>query len=114
MKDRLDLGLVTISNTVVRKIVTKATLETDGVNSIAKNTSDLAKLVRRKKLTRGIEIEETETIHSITIRIVVNYGINMQNICKQVQANVRANMERFIGQQLFDIHVTVEGVTLTD
>ncbi|MFF2908508.1 Asp23/Gls24 family envelope stress response protein [Paenibacillus sp. NPDC057934] len=106
-------GLVHISDAVVSKIIGLAAIETPGIASLSKNMSEgLTKRLSGKSGQQGITVEVKEREVEVDLRIIVNYGYKIQEVCQAVQLNVRHAVETMMGLSLVAVNVKVEGIVV--
>ena len=96
------------------KIAAAAAMEVEGVGSLAANLgSDIAELLGGKKnLSKGVRVElgEEDTV-KVEISFLALFGHNICEVAKQVQDNVKSQIESMTGLHVVEINVHVGGVT---
>jgi len=108
-----EYGAVKIHKNVVAQIAGIAAREVDGVSRISYDI--WAKIVHAltggkiKKEPVRIEFKDNNEI-SITVSIVVTYGVNVPTVAINVQENIKKAVERLTGLYPAGIHVKVKGV----
>ncbi|GGG05397.1 hypothetical protein GCM10010912_57600 [Paenibacillus albidus] len=108
------LGNITFSKAVVSKIISKTVIATAGVAAMSTGLiKGLAQKVTGNSLMSGIELTTDDTGLNISLSITVHYGVRMQEVCKELQQNIRASLEKFTGLPIDVIHVKVEGIALS-
>ncbi|MBR2563121.1 MAG: Asp23/Gls24 family envelope stress response protein [Paenibacillus sp.] len=109
------LGTIHISNDVVSKIVGMAAQTTPGVSSMSVGlTEGLAKSISGKSLQKGIDVSIENDEASIQLRINVHYGLNMQEVCQNLQHNVQQAVEQLAGVIVKEVRVQVVGVAMPE
>lgn len=107
-----ELGNIHISGDVLAVIAAAAALEVEGVSSLAANLgTDLAELLGRKNLTKGIRIQVEEEIVTVDISVMVKYGATIQDVAKRVQDAVATSIESMSGLTVGAVNVNVGGIT---
>lgn len=107
-----EMGNIHISEEVLAVIAAAATLEVDGVSSLAGGLSgDLAELAAGKKLSRGIDIRVTDETVNIRVAILVKYGHVIPDVGRAVQDAVMSAVENTSGLNVESVNVHVAGVT---
>ena len=106
-------GSIHISEEVIASIAALAATEVEGVCGLSANLgSDIAEMLGKKNLGRGVKI----TIHGDTIAVdcfvVALYGYSVIDIAKTVQEKVTAAVESMTGAQVSDVNVDICGITL--
>lgn len=115
MTEELQTGLIRISDDVVATIAGLAALETPGIAAMSGGISEgLAKRLSGKNVQKGISVEVGQTEAAIDIRIIVHYGIPIQEVCRQLQLNVRESVENMTGLHVVEVNVKVEGVAFKE
>jgi uncharacterized alkaline shock family protein YloU len=115
MTEELQQGLIRISDDVVATIAGLAALETSGVAAMSGGISEgLAKRLSGRNAQRGVSVEVGQVEAAIDLRIVVQYGIPIQEVGRQLQDNVREAVENMTGLNVVEVNVKVEGVAFKD
>ncbi|GBG06324.1 hypothetical protein B1748_10065 [Paenibacillus sp. MY03] len=115
MTEDLQTGIIRISDDVVATIAGLAALETPGIAAMSGGISEgLAKRLSGKNAQRGVSVEVGQLEAAIDLRIIVHYGIPIQEVCRQLQLNVRESVENMTGLQVVEVNVKVEGVAFKE
>ncbi|WP_169083174.1 Asp23/Gls24 family envelope stress response protein [Paenibacillus sp. PL91] len=115
MSEELQTGLIRISDDVVATIAGLAALETPGIAAMSGGISEgLAKRLSGKNVQKGVSVEVGTTEAAIDLRIIVHYGIPIQEVCRQLQLNVRESVENMTGLHVVEVNVKVEGVAFKE
>ncbi|SMC85530.1 Asp23/Gls24 family envelope stress response protein [Papillibacter cinnamivorans] len=108
----VEMGSINISEDVVATIAAAAAAEVEGVSGLAANIgSDLAELLGKKNLSRGIKLQITENTVSIDVHVLVKYGQIIPTIAKSIQDAVMSSVEAMTGLTVSGVNVHVGGVT---
>ncbi|MGO4528305.1 Asp23/Gls24 family envelope stress response protein [Paenibacillus sp. 2TAF8] len=111
----VQLGTIHISNDVVSKIVGMAAQTTPGVSSMSVGlTEGLAKSISGKSLQKGIDVHIQNDEASIQLRINVQYGRKMHEVCQELQHNVQQAVEQMAGVIVKEVKVQVIGVAMPE
>lgn len=106
-----ELGNIHISEEVLAAIAAAATLEVDGVNGLSANLgSDLAELLGKKNLTKGIRVQMEEEKVKVELSILMNYGHTIPEVGKAVQDGVKSAVESMTGLEVAEVNVIVSGI----
>ena len=106
-----ELGNIHISEEVLAAIAAAATLEVEGVNALSANLgSDLAELLGKKHLTKGIQIAMEEEKVKVELSILMEYGHTIPEVGKAVQDNVKNAVESMTGLEVAAVNVAVSGI----
>ena len=107
-----ELGNIHISEEVLAAIAAAATLEAEGVNSLSANLgSDLAELLGKKNLAKGIRIEMEEEKVKVELSVLMNYGNTIPEVGKAVQDSVKSAVESMTGLEVAEVNVNVTGIS---
>ena len=97
-----ELGNIHISEEVLAVIAAAAALEVEGVGGLAANLgTDLAELLGKKNLSRGIRLQ---------VAILVKYGYTIPDVGHAVQEAVAGSIEATSGLTVAAVNVSVGGV----
>jgi uncharacterized alkaline shock family protein YloU len=102
-----NLGRIEISTVATASIVKLATLEVPGVVSIGGTyVEKLAGLWKEEAV--GITIRENERgDYEITIRVVLEYGLDLFKVASDIQANVKEQVERMTSKTVAQVAVQI-------
>ncbi|GIP14453.1 alkaline-shock protein [Paenibacillus montaniterrae] len=115
MTEELQTGVIRISDDVVATIAGLAALETPGIAAMSGGISEgLAKRLSGKNVQKGVTVEVGQLEAAIDLRIIVHYGIPIQEVCRQLQLNVREAVSNMTGLQVVEVNVKVEGVVFKE
>jgi len=115
MTEELQNGIVRISDDVVATIAGLAALETPGIAAMSGGISEgLAKRLSGKNVQKGVSVEVGQLEAAIDLRIIVKYGIPIQEVCRVLQDNVREAVANMTGLQVVEVNVKVEGVAFQE
>ena len=107
-----ELGNIHISEEVLAVIAAAATLEVEGVGSLSANLgTDLAELLGKKNLAKGIHITVQEESVRVDVSILIKYGYTIIDVAKEVQNCVYNAIENTSGLTVECVNVHVAGVT---
>ena len=82
-----ELGNIHISEEVLAVIAAAAALEVEGVGGLAANLgTDLAELLGKKNLSRGIRLQVEEENVTVEVAILVKYGYTIPDVGLTVAA----------------------------
>lgn len=107
-----EMGNIHISEEVLAVIAAAAALEVEGVGSLAANLgSDIAQLLGKKNMAKGIRISMNEDAVVVDLSILIKYGYTIMEVAKKVQDAVVNAVEATSGLQVDCVNVHVGGVT---
>ncbi|WP_297721622.1 Asp23/Gls24 family envelope stress response protein [Intestinimonas sp.] len=106
-----ELGNIHISEEVLAVIAAAAVLEVEGIGGLAANLgTDLAELLGKKNLSRGIRIQVEDDHVMVDLGILVKYGFTIPDVARAVQEAVAGSIEATSGLTVAAVNVTVGGV----
>jgi len=103
-------GDVTVADGVIAKLAGRAALLTYGVVDLRR--SRLSPLTRlfRDELTTGVEVDAHESHADISLHVVIERGLNLAEVTRTLEEQVRFEVERVAGVRVGEVHVRVEDV----
>lgn len=105
-----ELGNIHISEEVLAVISSAAALEVEGVSNLS-GSRDIAELLGKKNLTRGVHIQVDEDGVQIDMTIMIKYGYTIKEVACAVQDAVASNVESMSNLKVKCVNVNVGGVT---
>ena len=107
------IGEVKIAADVVAAIAGLAATEVDGVYAMAGTlTNELAGMLGKKKLTKGVKVQMDLGVVQVDMMISVRYGYSIPKVTEQVQERVSQQIETMTGLTVSEVNVRVSGVNL--
>ncbi len=114
--DKDNLGEVHIADEVIAVIAGIATMEVDGVASMAGSTRDLQKEIisklGMKVLSKGVSIRVEDGKVNADISVILYYGRNIPEVTKAIQDKVSSEIENMTGMTVEAVNVDVVDVNL--
>ncbi|MFB6814293.1 Asp23/Gls24 family envelope stress response protein [Streptomyces sp. NPDC056347] len=113
-------GRTTIADGVVEKIAGMAARDVVGVHAMGSGLSRTFGAVRDrvpgggKSVTRGVKAEVGESQTALDLEIVVDYGVSIGEVARDVRENVVAAVERMTGLEVVEVNIAVSDVKLPD
>lgn len=108
-----ELGNIHISEDVLAVIAAAAALEVEGVSSLAANLgSDIAELLGKKNLAKGVRIQVADDAVTVDISVMVKYGYTIPEVAKAVQEAVHNSVESMSSLSVACVNVNVGGIIL--
>ncbi len=108
-------GTIRISDDVVATIAGLAALETPGIAAMSGGISEgLAKRISGKNVHKGVSVEVGTEEAAVDLRIIVEYGSKIHQVCRMLQENVKDSLEAMTGLRVVEVNVKVEGVAFKD
>lgn len=113
-------GRTTIADGVVEKIAGMAARDVIGVHAMGSGLSRTFGAVRdrvpggSKSVTRGVKAEVGESQAALDLEIVVDYGVSIADVARDVRENVISAVERMTGLEVVEVNIAVSDVKLPD
>ncbi|MEU8528834.1 MULTISPECIES: Asp23/Gls24 family envelope stress response protein [Streptomyces] len=116
-------GRTTIADGVVEKIAGLAARDVDGVHAMGSGLSRTFGAVRERVpggggktsgVTRGVKAEVGEVQTALDLEIVVDYGVSIADVARDVRENVVAAVERMTGLEVVEVNIAVSDVKLPE
>lgn len=102
---------IKISEEVVKIIAGIAASEVDGVAGMSGGiVGNIAQMLGRKDLSRGVKVQVGEKEAALDISIIVQYGISIPAVAEQVQESVKRAVEEMTGLKVVEVNIHVQGV----
>ncbi|MFE6225937.1 MULTISPECIES: Asp23/Gls24 family envelope stress response protein [unclassified Streptomyces] len=111
-------GRTAIADTVVVKIAGRAAREIPGVHDMGGGLSRTLGAVRdrvpggRPNVGRGVKVEVGERQAAIDVELVVEYGVPVPDVARDVRENVISAVERITGLEVVEVNIAVTDVHL--
>lgn len=106
------IGEVRIADDVICGIAGLATMEIQGVASMAGNaTKDLLGKLSGN-LSKGVTIQVEENNVRIDLALFIEYGYSAPKVCRKVQEKVKTAVESMTGLNVTEINVRIAGVNI--
>lgn len=105
------IGSVTFADDVIAIIAGLAATEVKGVaNMLGNMSSSITEMMGKKDHTKGVKVEVGTEEAAVDLYLVLNYGINIPDVCRAVQENVKKAIETMTGLRVVEVNVHVQGV----
>ncbi len=109
------LGEIKIADEVVSIIAGLATMEVEGVSSMAGNaTKDLIAKLGVKSLAKGVKVDVLEGVVTVSLAINLLYGYAIKTVTEKVQDKVKSAIENMTGLEVADVNIRVAGVEMPE
>ena len=107
-----ELGTISVVEDVITTVAGYAAIECIGIVAMASKraTDGLVELLGRENLKRGVRAVLNEDSVSINLYIIVEYGVSIAAVAKNVVETVKYRVENLIGVKVDQVNVTVEGI----
>lgn len=107
-----DYGQIIINNDVIAIIAHETAKKVPGVVEMQGSWGDdLAGIIGKKPKDKGIRVEkESEELLTIDLKVVLEYGVRIPEICVQLQAAVKDAVEDMTGKSVYAVNIVVQGI----
>jgi len=107
-----DLGRIEVSRQVIASIAGHAANECYGIVGMAARglRDGLAERLQRENLHRGVEVRVEADGIDIDLYVVVEYGVRVVEVGRQLQGAVRYQCEKTLGLKVKSVNVNVQGI----
>ncbi|MBB4687441.1 Asp23/Gls24 family envelope stress response protein [Amycolatopsis jiangsuensis] len=111
-------GVTTVADVVVQKIAGLATREVTGVHALGGGAARALGALRDRipgasaSAGQGVAVEVGEKQAAIDLQIVVEYGVPIAELARQVRRNVIGAIEQMTGLEVVEVNITVGDVYL--
>ncbi len=109
--DNTDNGTVRISRDVIASVARFATLEINGVDSVASSVPGVRSFARARR-SRPITVDITDGVVSVTINVIVKLDVKIPEISAAVQSNVKSAIQSMTGLAVSRVDIVVAGISL--
>lgn len=110
--DETGLGSVRIHNNVISVIAHEAADRVPGVVELSGTLVDgLADIIGKRSRDRGIRVAvESENSITVELTVVLEYGVNIPEVCGKLQEEVCQSVEDMTGKHVQAVNVSVQGI----
>ena len=107
-----NLGDISINNEVIKNISLKASTEIEGIHEISRGYPEkIWKALTKKSSARGVKLEfANESEVTITLKLMIDYGMNIPDAAGAVQENVKKAVEHMTGLTVAEVAVKIVGI----
>ncbi len=113
---KTQVGNVSIDTEVIAQYAGSVAVECFGIVGMAAvNVTDgIVKLLKKDKITRGINVIFKNDQLTLDFHVIVAYGVSIKTVCDNLISNVKYKVEEFTGLDIEKINIFVEGVRVID
>lgn len=114
VKTRTDFGNLIIDDNVFASLAGMSAMESYGIVGMAsKDAKDgLFVLLKAESLTKGIKISIRDNLVTIDMYVILEYGIKISVVCRNIIDKVKFNIESFTGLKVDKVNVHVQGIRI--
>ncbi|WP_155286690.1 Asp23/Gls24 family envelope stress response protein [Lacticaseibacillus zhaodongensis] len=113
VKIKTKYGIIDIDNSVIATVVGGAATDIYGIVGMASKNQirdNLSTILNRENYARGVVVRQEDNGVNIEVNIIVGYGTKISEVCRNVQAKVKYNLETMLGLTANAVTVIVQGV----
>ncbi|MBS9334493.1 Asp23/Gls24 family envelope stress response protein [Fructobacillus sp. M1-13] len=117
IKIRTKNGDVTVENDVIASVVGGATIANPGVVGMASRSAlkdGVNQILNRENYGRGVVVSQQEKGLTIDVYVVIQHGMKLADITTSVQARVKYYLNAYLGLQVPEVNVIVQGIETED
>ena len=103
-------GEITITTEAIAQVVGLTAAECYGVVGTAARGGRAGRLVSRDRPERGVDVVRTPDGLVITLRVVVEHGLNLAEVASTVRSHVRYEVARLTGIPTISVDVHIADV----
>ena len=113
---KTQVGNVSIDTEVIAQYAGSVAVECFGIVGMAavNMTDGIVKLLKKEKITRGINVIFKNEQLTLDFHVIVAYGVSIKTVCDNLISNVKYKVEEFTGLNIEKINIYVEGVRVID
>jgi uncharacterized alkaline shock family protein YloU len=112
MNEENKIGNVKIADDVVSVIARIAADEIDGITGMTTSfTSGFKDIVSGKTASKGIKAQIDENEVTVDAYIKVKYGVNIPEVARKVQKNIKQSIENMTGLNVVSVNIFVQSVS---
>ncbi len=102
---------VEISNDVIQIVAGIAASKTSGVAAMTGGGSGLTEILGRKNLGKGVSVDVLDGSADIDVHIIARQGVNLGQIFRGLQRNVKDAVETMTGLAVNSVNVFTHGIS---
>lgn len=113
VKIKTQYGNIDIANNVIATVVGGAATDIYGIVGMASKNQirdNVNEILKRENFARGVVVRQEDNGVAIDVYIIVGYGTKISEVCRNVQDNVKYNLETMLGVTANSVNVYVQGV----
>lgn len=106
-------GQIQISDEVIAIIAGTAAVETEGVSlPSSAPVSTMKGFFGKKSQSKGVKVTVEENTALIELELTIKFGINIKNVCEEVQQKVKTAVETMTGLSVSSVNIIVSEISL--
>ncbi len=106
-------GRISISDSTIERFVKTVAMDCYGIMEfVPKNLTDRLAVAFKSRGTKGVKVRSVGDRMTISIYVVVKYGVSIKAVVEALKESIKYKTERFTGMIVDVINVNVTGVKL--
>lgn len=106
---------IKIASDVIARIAGIAALDVDGVAAVSGNLNrEAISKCNRNTLKNGVKVMLSQNSAVVDLDLLVGYGYNVPDVCRQVQKKVAGSITSMTGLAVSNVNVSVAGITVQE
>ena len=107
-----ELGTITMANEVIAMVAGCACLDCFGIVAMGtkRATDGIVEIFKRENLSKGVKVAVNDNNITVTLSIIVEYGVSISAVAKTVMENVKYHVENMTGMSVAKVNVSIEGI----
>lgn len=109
-------GSTSISIEAIKQMAGSVAMECVGIVGMASVgvRDGIVRLLKRDNMTKGVEVEITDSEISVSFHVIVAYGVSIVAVSRNLVEGVSYKLEEFTGMKVRHVDIYVEGVRPVD
>lgn len=113
VKIQTEYGEISLTNEVIATVVGGAATDNYGVVGMASKNQirdNISEILKKENYSKGVIVRQEGDGVAVDVYIIVLYGTKISEICRNVQVQVKYNLETMLGFAANTVNVYVQGV----
>lgn len=111
MEDIGQVGQIQIADEVIAIIAGIAATEVTGIAGMTGNfTGEIAEILGKKNLSKGVKVTVGEREVSVDLFVVIQFGIKIPEVAVAVQKRVKNAIETMTGLSVIEVNLNITGI----
>jgi uncharacterized alkaline shock family protein YloU len=113
---QLPNGKIEVAPRAIATIAARAVGQSYGVVGMAPHTlrEGVAQVLHQRDAHRGVEVRIGSDTIAIDLYVIMEYGVRIAEVARNVQENVRYAVERALGMPVAHVNVRVQGLRMNE
>lgn len=110
-------GKIEIAPDAVASLASQAVLQSYGVVGLAARSlrNGIAQLLHpQESHRRGVEVRVRDNEITIDLFVVLEYGVRVSEVARNIQESVKYNVERALGLPVTEVNVHIQGLRISE